>query len=232
MLEKILEYQNVESQLISAENELSKSKDREKASQIQQVLKNQHSRLIMLEENAKHINTIYKKANDKYNDFVEKLNKLEKEMESAEPEKASIYEKAYKDFSAISTSLEKEITNIYNEIQNISKEYENIIRKSKVDRETFDKYKASYAKLKGQKDPIINELKNKLSELEKKIEKDLFAKYKQKRESRLFPIFVELNNNKCGGCRMEISASKLGQMKTNKFGVIECENCGRYIYKN
>lgn len=231
MLDKILDYQEVEKDLISNENELAKSKDREKASQIQQVLKNQHSRLISLEENAKHINSVYKKANDKYKEYVEKLNSLEKEIEKADPSKLAFYENAYKDFTAISNSLEKEITNIYSEIQNISKEYESIIKKSKNERENFDKYKASYAKFKAEKEPIINDLKARLAKIEKDIDADLFAKYKQKRESRLFPVFVELANNKCGGCRMEISASKLGQMKTNKFGVIECENCGRYIYK-
>ena len=57
------------------------------------------------------------------------------------------------------------------------------------------------------------------------------AEREMKREAKKFPVFVALISNKCGGCRMEISASKLGQMKTNEYGVIECENCGRFIYK-
>ena len=34
--------------------------------------------------------------------------------------------------------------------------------------------------------------------------------------------------DKCGGCRMAISGTKLKQLKEK--GVIECENCGRIIF--
>ena len=52
--------------------------------------------------------------------------------------------------------------------------------------------------------------------------------YLQKREGKLFPVFVELTATKCGGCRMEISVSKQAKLKAD--GMIECENCGRIIY--
>ena len=45
MFDKILEYQKTEGAIIKLETELSKSGDREKAAQIQQELKNYHSRL-------------------------------------------------------------------------------------------------------------------------------------------------------------------------------------------
>lgn len=231
MLEKILKYQEIEGNLISEENELLKSKDREKAAEIQQTLKSQHSRLVALENQAAKVNDSYKKATEKYNEFVKKLETLEKEMETAEASKTAVYEKAYKDFSAIANTLEKDIANIYTLIQQISKEYEEIIRKSKTEREKFDKYKASYAKLKAEKEPKIAEFKEKLAVAAKDVDSKLMSKYNQKREGKMFPVFVALATNKCGGCRMEISASKLGQMKSNDYGVIECENCGRFIYK-
>ncbi len=231
MLEKILEYQEIESELVSQETELVKSKDREKAAQIQQNLKNQHSRLIALEEHAKNVNKSYEKATEKYKEYLAKLDDLENEVKKADPEKSAFYEKALKDFVSISSTLEKEIADIYAEIQSISKEYENIIKKSKTDREIFDKYKASYNKFKAEKEPIVNKLREQIAAKEKEIDPKLFELYTQKRDGRLFPVFVELNATKCGGCRMEISASKLGQMKTNKYGIIECENCGRFIYK-
>ncbi len=231
MLEKILDYQKTEAELISTENELLKSTDREKASEIQQVLKNQHSRLVALEKAAERINLSYTKAKEKYQEYLKKLETLEKELESADESKIAVYEKAYKDFYAIANTLEKEISSMYTEVQQVSREYEDIIKKSKSDRLKFDKYKASYSKLKAEKEPIINELKVKLETMKKGVDDRLFQTYSQKREGRLFPVFVALNATKCGGCRMEISASKLGAMNTNKYGVIECENCGRYIYK-
>lgn len=230
MLEKILDYQKTEAELISLESELAKSSDREKASQIQQELKNQHAKLMTLEKTAEKVNANYKKAKAKYEEYTKKLETLQKELELADTDKVELYEKAYKDFFAVANSLEKEITNMYNEVQKISREYEEIIKKSKTDRERFDKFKASYAKLKAQKEPKIAELKEKLAVMRKSVDEKLMHKYSQKRDGHMFPVFVELVSNKCGGCRMEISASKLGSMKTNEYGVIECENCGRYIY--
>lgn len=230
MLENILKYQELEGKLVAEESELLKSKDREKATEIQQVLKNQHTRLLTLENQAQKVNETYKQAVAKYEEFTKKLDELEKEIENANSSKMAFYEKAYKDFSAISSALEKDISNIHAHIQQISKEYEEIIRKSKEDRVKFDKFKASFAKLKAEKEPKIEELKIELQKAKEKVEPKLLNVYNQKRETKKFPVFVALVANKCGGCRMEISASKLGQMKTNEYGVIECENCGRLIY--
>lgn len=230
MFKSILEYQRIEGEIIALETDLAKSGDREKAAQIQQSLKNQHSRLIVLETNAKKVNEAYTKAISKYEEYSKKLEELEKQITVVEADKVELYEKAYKDFAAVANALEKDITKLHNEIQSISREYEEIIKKSKSDREKFDKYKTSYSKQKATIEPQIEEAKKKLVEIQKEIDAKLFAKYSQKREGRIFPVFVRLNVNKCGGCRVELSATKLGEMKKNEFGIIECENCGRYIY--
>lgn len=231
MIEKILEYQKTEAEVIKLENELLQSKDREKATEIQVQLKNQHSRLVVLEKTAEKVNANFKKASEKYAEYMKKLETLEKELESADESKVTVYEKAYKDFFAIANSLEKEIASMYAEVQQVNREYEDIIKKSKTDREKFDKFRMAYNKLKAEKEPKIAELKDKLEKMKKAIDEILFNRYMQKRESKKFPVFVALTEKKCGGCRMEISASKLASMKSNTYGVIECENCGRYIYQ-
>ncbi len=230
MLEAILKYQEIESNILAAENELAKSKERGLATEMQQVLKAGHARLLAIEKAAANATAKYQKAAEKYAEFTKKLETLEVELEHADQGKLAIYEKAYKDFSAVANALEKEIAAVYSEIQQINAEYENIMKKSKTDREKFDKYKAAYNKQKAEKEPLIDGLKAELEAEKKKIDDKLFKLYAQKREGRVFPAFVALVSNKCGGCRMEISASKLGAMKTNPYGVIECENCGRFIY--
>ncbi len=230
MLENILKYQEIEKKIIAEENELSKSKDKQKASEIQQLLKSQRSRIEVLENQASRVNDSYKKATEKYAEFLKKLETLEKEMQNADESKIAIYEKAYKDFSIVASSLEKEIANIYALIKDINKEYESIMKKSKDDREKFNKYKAAYDKLKAEKEPIISKSKDELEAQSKTINAKLLSIYLSKRDSKKFPVFVALASNKCGGCRMEVTASKLAQMKTNEFGIIECETCGRFIY--
>lgn len=230
MFGKILEYQKIEGLVIKLENELAKSSDREKATEIQKELKNYHSRLVVLEENAKKVNNAYSVAIKKYQEYNEKLAELEKQVETASDDKVDFFEKAYKDFVNIANALEKEIAKMHNDIQQINHEYEEIMKRSRLGREKFDGYKAKYTKLKSELEPQIAENKDKLAKLQKEIDAKLYQRYSQKRENRIFPIFVPLTDNKCGGCRMEISASKLGAMKSNEFGVIECENCSRIIY--
>lgn len=230
MFDKILEVQKIEGEILKLENDLSKSGDREKASMIQQELKNYHSRLVVLEENAKKVNAVYSKAVKKYQEYSDKLTELEKQIETVSTENYELYEKAYKDFSSIAVGLEKEITKLHNDIQQISHEYEEIIKLSKVGREKFDKYKEKYTKLKNEIEPKISALKTELSKVQKEVDSKILQRYMQKRENKIFPVFVKLVENKCGGCRMEISASKLGAVKSNELKIIDCENCGRLIY--
>ena len=231
MLKNMIEYQLEETKLIKLENELTKSTAREKASKIQQVLKSQQSELISLENLAKKTNNTFNTAIKKYEDYMKKLEELEKEIETADPEKSELYEKMYKDFLAIGASLEKDIIKIKSEVKKISENYEEIIKNSKTLRMDFDMHYSVYQKLKDATEPKIKESKDKLAEIEKTIDPKIMTIYKQKRDSHKFPVFSSLMDKKCGGCRMDVSASKLEQMKTSELGIIECENCGRYIYQ-
>ena len=231
MLEKMLEYQKEEGNVINLENDLLKSKDKENASKMQQILKKQHSDLIALENSAKKINDTYTAAIAKYEEYTKKLESLEKELQDANVDNAENLEKMYNDFVAVGASLEKNISKIYVEIQEINKAYEEIINKSKTDRKKFDTYKTAYTALKNQKEPQIAKCKEIMQSLEKSIDGKIFDAYKQKRESNVFPVFVPFLDKKCGGCRMEISASKIEQSKSNDLGVVECETCGRYVYQ-
>ena len=213
MLEEILKYQEIEINISTAENELAKSPEREKAAEMQKVLRAGKSKVVEIENAAKKINDRFKKASDKYEQYTKKLEELEKELENADAEKIAVYEKAYKDFSAIANVLEKEIAAIYAEIKQINLDYETTAKKYTVDKTKFNKLKEDLAKQK------------------KKVNEKLLKLYVQKIDNKIFPVFASLSTNKCSGCRMEISASKLGSMKNNEYGIIECENCGRYVYK-
>ena len=90
MLKKIIEYQNTESKIIAKENELLRSKDREKASEIQKALKSQHSKLIELDNLAQKTNQVYLKAVEKYNQFSKKLEELEKQVDGGDKNKTSL----------------------------------------------------------------------------------------------------------------------------------------------
>jgi len=232
MFAKILEYQKIEGDIISLENKLNKSAEREKAVQLQQVLRSQQARFVALEANAKKYNEAYLKAVAKFEEYSKKLEELEKQATVVDADKIDLYEKAYKDFAAVANSLEKEISKLHVEIQQTTREFQETRAKYSKDLESFGKYKAVYSKQKAEIEPKIDEAKKQLAALQKEIDAKLMQKYNQKREGKVFPVFVKLNVNMCGRCGVEFPATKLIGMKNSEFGTIECESCGRISFSN
>ena len=230
MFAKILEYQKIEGEIIALEAELKNSAEREKAVQLQQVLKAQQARFVALEANAKKYNEAYLKAVAKFEEYSKKLEELEKQAAVVDVDKIDMYEKAYKDFAAVANSLEKEIAKLHVEIQQTTREFQETRAKYTKDLENFGKYKAVYSKQKAEIEPKIEAARKQLAEVQKEIDAKLMQKYTQKRDGKIFPVFVKLTLNKCGRCKIEMSATKRVEMKNNEFGIIECENCGRLIY--
>ena len=66
-----------------------------------------------------------------------------------------------------------------------------------------------------------------IAKLEPKADKALYTKYKSMRDDNIFPVFVPLRNNCCGGCLMEQSLHFVEKLKKN--GMLPCENCNRII---
>lgn len=105
-------------------------------------------------------------------------------------------------------------------------------------------YNRSYAELKtmtNQQNALKNEIQSKeanilpqkaeieaqIKALEPKADKAMYEKYKSMRNDNIFPVFVPLRNNCCGGCLMEQSLHFVEKLKKN--GMLACENCGRVI---
>ena len=203
-MQEILKYQEIDSKLRKLEAELNGSQNRKNAQEMQQYLKDGQAKLIKLEEVSKNLNEQYLKATKLYNDYVAKLESLSKQVESVKDGKTQ--------------ELETVIQNLFTTADNAKKARHNL-----------EIYKASFAKEKEKVEPEIIRLREEKNKQRTKVDPKLLAKYNAKSEGKIFPIFVPETNSRCGGCRMEIPAGKLADLK-NK-GLIECENCGRLIYK-
>lgn len=76
--------------------------------------------------------------------------------------------------------------------------------------------------------PKIAQINEQIKALEPKVkDKEAFKKYKELREKGLFPVYVKLMGNSCGGCTYELSLNFIEKLKTNK--MLTCEHCGRII---
>lgn len=227
-MQEIIEYQEIDARLRKLEGELRSSQNRKNAGDMQQFLKDGQAKLVKLEAIAKTISDQYDQAVLLYNEFVSKLETLMKEAESVSGEEAVALNATLAKLSQTSENLDNHISTLQNKVVAINKEVENLMSNAKKARHNLEIYKMNFNKEKEKLEPEILKLRANLDSLKKKLKPELLAKYNSKSESKIFPVFVVALNNKCGGCRMEISAGKMSILKDK--GFIECENCGRVIY--
>jgi len=86
-----------------------------------------------------------------------------------------------------------------------------------------------FNELKASRQPEMDEIKKELAELEKKVDPALMEKYRAKREKKIFPIIYPANGEFCGYCNMQLNMADLSKLKNGE--IIECDQCGRLIYK-
>ena len=194
---------------------------------MQQLLKDYQSKLIELNKRAQDLDNGYNKCKEVFNQMANNIEVISKNIGSADDKKLDGLIDANEAVLGNLIKLEKKLLAVSNECNSIQTEYNNIMKNARSAKTSLEKYKESYGKSKQDLEDKIQEKKKELEALAKKVDKTLMQKYKQKRTEKT-KVFVPEINGKCGGCRMEISVSNQAKLKAN--GMIECENCGRFIY--
>lgn len=228
-MQEIIKYQEIDMNIKKLDAELKSSANRKNAAEMQQYLKDSQSKLVSLDENAKALSDQYEKAVAIYNDFVSKLENLVQEVDKASVDKIDSLNGLIDKFSADAKKLDNHISTLQGRMNAVARDVENIMNNAKKAKRNLEIYRAEYLKEKDKIEPELNKLKAELEVQKKKVSADLLAKYNTKSDGRVFDIFVPEINGRCKGCRMEISAGKMSKLISD--GIIECENCGRYIYK-
>ncbi len=75
--------------------------------------------------------------------------------------------------------------------------------------------------------PEVAEKEAEIKKLEASVDKAMYEKYKNLRNDNIFPVFVRLNDNRCGACRLEQSLNFIQKLK--QAGMLPCEQCRRII---
>lgn len=228
MNEEILKYQEIDGKLLKIEREYAALPERAKATQMQNILRDGQSRLLVIEQNAQKTVENFNKAKAYYDDLVVKIETLSKSVDPNNLEKIKELQKTQNSFYSMLEKLEKELARINAQLTMVNNEYGSVIKNAKAAKVNLDALKVRMNEQRSVFEPQILKLKADLADQEKKVDKKILEIYKAKRENK-FPVIVKVVNGTCGGCRMAISASKM--QKFEKDGYMECENCGRIITK-
>ncbi len=228
-IKKILEYQEKDKKVINLERELDSSEDKKIYQSMQNVAKDAQARSASLDKSAEDVVREYNNLKKAFDDNQKLLDNLEKK------DLTNLDENGIKELKELTNKiisnlnyLEKKIMAQADAVKKILDEFDNTKKRYNAAKTKHTEHKQKFEAEKAKLEPEIEKAQAELAELEKGIDKDLLARYKAKRTDKFFPIFVPLRGSSCGGCMMELSVAQIEKLKKN--GILECENCRRYIY--
>lgn len=228
-MKEMLEYQKVEIELNKLRKSANDLEEKNVMMQMANYVKEAQNKSGKLESDATKLVSDYNNLKTSYNKTSDEVTKLlKKDVSKMTQEELNATFGQVNKYSSDLFMLERKLNFIITNAKQLLKNFEitrNNVKKAKAKhKEAKDKVEATQK----QYEPKIAELQGKLKTLESKIDKDMLQKYKQLKSENIFPVFVPLVADACGGCRMNLATNRLS--KLNADGHITCEHCGRIIY--
>lgn len=123
--------------------------------------------------------------------------------------------------------LEQRMRDLTDKGARLLNDYNTAMNKLKDTKTKCDALKDMIAKKNQTALPEIASIQDQIKSLESNVDVALYEKYKSMRKDNIFPVFVHLKSNRCGGCQMEQSLNFVGKLKEK--GMLPCEECRRII---
>jgi len=228
-MKKILEYQNLEIELMKLKKANVNSVEKNNMSKLKSYIVETQDKGMKLENDAKTLLDDYKKLKNSYDANVDKVQELtSKDLSTIALDDVDTILSKINSLSSELFLLERNLNIIITKIKTSLKDFEttkNNIIKAK---QKYNEFKAKYEQDLHNVMPKVKELEQKLKAMEGDLDPELWNKYKAAKLDKIFPVFVPVANNHCSGCRVEIPTSKINKLKTE--GKIVCEQCHRIIY--
>ena len=228
MFEKIIEYQNLDIRRNALIRDLDNLKEKDEVDKVANLIKDNQNRLAEIDLEAKNTIAIYSKCEADFRKLKEEIDRISSSnMSSDDKEKWANKEDVLdKQFSTIERNLSVQVENVSNIIKQFEACKNNIVKYKNKYLESKEKYNEERKKYL----PKLEVITKELEKLEKEVDKKLLQRYKQLKQDKIFPVFVAVNNNSCGGCSMEFSSAHMTKLKQD--GYLECEHCRRINYNN
>ncbi len=230
MIEELLKYQEADEKLHKIETELSESDVRKKAVAAKKYLAGAPESINKLDVKAAELYSAYEGMLNKLTALKDQESEFENAVSEAEDENAVNYLiKKTEELLAKIKSVSADCAKIQSDIQAVLKDYATVANTTKSATAQYNENGKLYNELKAQKQPEMDAIKSELEKLKAKVDPALMAKYLEKREKKMFPIVYAVRGEFCGACNMQLNMADLSKLKNGE--IIECDQCGRLIYK-
>lgn len=230
MIEQLLKYQAEDSKLLKIEREAANSEEWKNYSQTKSFLTKAPEKLDAMDAKALEMTEKVGQLKKEFDEIEETLKDFENIDELVEEgADISFYKKNATQITDKLKSIKSEINALVKSIKEADEEYKALKKKTIATQKQNAEYAAVYQEYKKTKLAEMEGIKAGLKQLAKDIEPEVLKRYEAKRSERIFPIICAVKNDRCSKCGMELSI--LGKEKIESGGVIECENCHRFLYK-
>ena len=230
-LKNILQYQKKDSELIKLEKEFNSNENKRIYTQMISVVKDAQNKSSELERKAGELISNYELLKKSYKDNIKSAGIVaNKNAEKSSLEDLSTMEEIAKTICENLSILEKKLLAQAEKANAMLQDFDQTKKKYNLAREKYNKHKELFDEESKKLEPLVSQKKEEIKKLEADIDMTLLTKYKQKRQDRIYPVFVPFIEKTCGGCRMELPSASISKLKQEK--ILECEHCRRIIYIN
>ena len=228
-MKTILEIQKLDRQIRALNREVDKCPASINFKNYKNILQEGRNRFEQLEAQANEIIKNYNKA-------LNKFSKLKGESEIVRKRNTqTINLENTSALIADANSLVGDLSEENRRVEELVRRAEEVVRKSAELSNKLTEAKMRSSAIKAQIEKKKQEVAPKIAEIEKKIkelepsvqDKEKYNKYLSMKEKGIFPVFVNLEDVFCGGCKVELSLNFIEKLKTQK--MLSCEHCGRII---
>lgn len=230
-VKQLLKYQETDEKIVRLEMEANNSPERKSYVQAKNFLMKATEKLDQLESKAIQMNALMEKLQANYEEIAETLKDFENLDELVESgADISFYKKSATKIGDNLKNLKTQISKLAASVKEADEEYKNLKRKTiTIQRQYNGEISEAYKKMIAEKQKKTEALKAELKTLAVDIDPEVLKRYEVKRSERIFPIICALKGDRCSKCGMELSL--VGKENIATKGVIECENCHRFLYK-
>lgn len=229
-IQKILDYQKQDFEIIKLERQLDNNEDKNIYQNMVSVVKNAQNRSNTLDIEASEILSEYAKLEKTYNENLKSCGAvLNQKFDKISDDDLNNVSSVAEDIINNISILEKKLMVLAEKVNAVLSEFEATKKKYNDAKQKYTNHKQAYEKAVSELTPQIEEKTKEIKKLEKDLDQTLLAKYKQRRQDKIYPVFVPLADKSCGGCMMEIPSASLQKLKND--GFLECEHCRRIIYQ-
>lgn len=226
---ELLEYQEVDGELRKIEQEITASEERKKYMQAKKFMETAGEKLEAQDKRAKDLKALSEKLFEEFeeiNKTISEYAELDEMVENGGD--IAFYKKNVQSLVDRLRAMKNELAKLTSDIENAVDEYKKMKKQTISMQKQYKEYSEKFKEIKNSRAEEVKQISARLEGIGAKIPPEILTRYKAKRRERIFPVVAPLTNGRCI-CGMDLAIAQQGALLGG--GVIECEHCRRFIYK-